>query len=131
MTTLNPQLLEKLKSIKLPGELPLTHKPVLPSIILFKDRPKDFLHALRELRSTLAFRAGKSKKRKSVRRDEASTSAEGSDSEGEEGLEKRSRSQKKNSNLRERVASSQFSLEEKDLFLSMLSSKKARKKKQG
>lgn len=130
MTTLTPKLLEELKRIKLPGEIPLTHKPVLPSILLFSERPKDFLHALRELRQTLSFRAGPSKKRKTASRDEGDLEGEGEQSSGEEGLAKGSRTKKKNKNLRERVAgSTNLSEGEKDLFLSLLSTPKTRSKK--
>lgn len=130
MTTLTPKLLEELKRIKLPGEFPLTHKPVLPSILLFSERPKEFLNELRRVRETLAFRAGYSKKRGSVKRNEGEANSEGSESEEQEGLEKRPRTKKKNSNLRERVqAEPNLSLEEKNLFLSMLSPSKVRKKK--
>lgn len=57
-------MLARLKSVKLPGELSLTHKPVLPDIVLFENRPKEFLHDLRRKREALSFKAGPSKAKK-------------------------------------------------------------------
>ena len=62
MNQLSSQDLLNLKTIKLPGELKLTHKPVLPSLIPYASRPIQFLEQLREVREKLPFKAGPSKK---------------------------------------------------------------------
>lgn len=61
---LTNEMLARLKNVKLPGELPLTHKPVLPDIVLFENRPKEFLHDLRRKREALSFTKGPSKAKK-------------------------------------------------------------------
>lgn len=71
MSAPTQDILNKLKSIKLPGEFPLKRRPVLPDIVLFSDRPKEFINELRRLRETLAFKAGPSKKRTTVGGNEA------------------------------------------------------------
>lgn len=73
-------ILNKLKSIKLPGEFPLKRRPILPDIVLFSDRPKEFINELRRLRENLSFKAGPSKKRSTAGGDEGEALLEGEES---------------------------------------------------
>jgi hypothetical protein len=102
MLPLSPETLEKIKKTKLAGSLGLTHKPVLPSIMPFSSRPKEFLDELRKLRETMSFKVGPSKRRiaASESEEEADGTGDGDSSE----VQTTKRTRKENQSSKKSVA---------------------------